>query len=147
MPAVDLTAHPTIATGYGRWQPLNGPLEVGGFGISAIVCDPGEEFDIEHDESESGQQEVYIVVAGRAAFEIGDETVEAGPGDVVSAPEPDGEADVPSARTRHPDRVRRRPADRGGRLRGLDHGGRSGKLAPRVTHPPEAARGRSPGSR
>ena len=88
MPAVDLTAHPTIATGYGRWQPLNGPLEVGGFGISAIVCDPGEEFDIEHDESESGQQEVYIVVAGRAAFEIGDETVEAGPGDVVSAPNP-----------------------------------------------------------
>ena len=88
MPAVDLTAHPTIATGYGRWQPLNGPLEVGGFGISAIVCDPGEEFDIEHDETESGQQEAYIVVAGRGFFRIGDDEVEAGPGQVVSAPDP-----------------------------------------------------------
>ena len=65
MPVVDLTAHPTVTTPYGRWQPLNGPLGVAGFGISAIVCDPGEEFDIEHDEAESGQQEAYIVVAGR----------------------------------------------------------------------------------
>jgi uncharacterized cupin superfamily protein len=88
MPVVDLTDHPIIATEFGRWQPLNGALGVGGFGISAIVCDPGEEFDIEHDESESGQQEVYLVVAGRAAFQIGGETVEAGPGEVVSAPDP-----------------------------------------------------------
>ena len=63
MPVVDLTAHPTVTTPYGRWQPLNGPLGVAGFGISAIVCDPGEEFDIEHDETESGQQEAYIVKA------------------------------------------------------------------------------------
>ncbi|MGH3075179.1 MAG: hypothetical protein ACRDQC_09640 [Gaiellales bacterium] len=88
MPVVDLSDHPTIDTEYGRWQPLNGPLGVGGFGISAIVCDPGEAFDIEHDESESGQQEVYVVVAGRAAFQIGDESVEAGPGEVASAPDP-----------------------------------------------------------
>jgi hypothetical protein len=73
MPVVDLTAHPTVTTPYGRWQPLNGPLGVAGFGISAIVCDPGEEFDIEHDETESGQQEAYIVVAGRGFFRIGSE--------------------------------------------------------------------------
>jgi len=71
MPVVDLSDHPIVKTAYGRWQPLNGPLGVAGFGISAIVCDPGEEFDIEHDETDSGQQEVYVVVAGRATFTIG----------------------------------------------------------------------------
>jgi hypothetical protein len=79
MPVVDLSDHPIVKTAYGRWQPLNGPLGVAGFGISAIVCDPGEEFDIEHDETDSGQQEVYVVVAGRATFTIGDEQLEAGP--------------------------------------------------------------------
>jgi hypothetical protein len=88
MPVVDLTDLPIVKTPYGRWQPLNGPLGVAGFGISAIVCDPGEEFDIEHDESESGHQEVYVVVIGRAAFRVGDDELEAGPGQVVSAPEP-----------------------------------------------------------
>ena len=126
MPVVDLTTHPTIDTGYGRWQPLNGPLAVGGFGISAIVCDPGEELDIEHDESVSGQQEVYIVVAGRAAFEIGEETMEAGPGEVVSAPDPVATQDLPPARARHPDRVHGRAADRGGRLWRLDRRRRFG---------------------
>jgi mannose-6-phosphate isomerase-like protein (cupin superfamily) len=88
VPVVDLNAHPTVKTAYGRWQPLNEPLGVAGFGISAIVCDPGEEFDIEHDETDSGQQEAYVVVAGRATFRIGSEQVEAGPGQVVSAPDP-----------------------------------------------------------
>ena len=88
MPVVDLTDHPTVKTPYGRWQPLNGPLGVAGFGISAIVCDPGEEFDIEHDETDSGHQEVYVVVEGRARFTIGGETIEAGPGTVVSAVDP-----------------------------------------------------------
>jgi mannose-6-phosphate isomerase-like protein (cupin superfamily) len=88
MPVVDLTTHPAVATPYGRWQPLNGPLGVAGFGISAIVCDPGEEFKSEHDESENDQQEVYVVVMGRAAFRVGDDELEAGPGQVVSAPEP-----------------------------------------------------------
>ena len=44
--------------------------------------------DIEHDESDSGHQEVYVVVSGRAAFRLGDEEVEAGPGDVVAVPDP-----------------------------------------------------------
>ncbi len=49
---------------------------------------PGDEFDIAHDESDSGHQELYIVVSGRAGFRIGDEEVEAGPGDVVAVPDP-----------------------------------------------------------
>src|SRR5690242_20358378 len=70
MARVDLTKHPITATEYGRWQPLNGPLGVTAFGINAMVCDPGETFDIRHDETESAHQEAYVVVAGRAEFTI-----------------------------------------------------------------------------
>jgi uncharacterized cupin superfamily protein len=86
--SVNLHDEPITETPYGRWQQLNEPLGVTGFGINAIICDPGEDFDISHSEEETGQQEAYIVVAGRAAFEIGDARIEAGPGTVVAAPEP-----------------------------------------------------------
>lgn len=75
---------PTAAIDAGRWQALNGPLGVTTFGVNAVVIDPGEEIDIEHDEAESGHQEVYVVVSGRAAFRLGERDIEAGPGDVVA---------------------------------------------------------------
>jgi mannose-6-phosphate isomerase-like protein (cupin superfamily) len=81
----DVTA---TATGEGRWQALNHPLGVTTFGVNAVIMDPGEEIDIEHDETESGHQEVYVVVKGRAAFRLGDAEVEAGPGDVVAVADP-----------------------------------------------------------
>lgn len=81
----DVPEHP-IADG--RWQPLNEPLGIRHFGINAVVMDPGETFDIEHDETDSGHQEVYVVVAGRAGFRLGDEEVEVGPGEVVAVPDP-----------------------------------------------------------
>jgi len=88
MPAVRLADHPVVATEYGRWQPLNEPLRVTGFGINAMVCDPGEAFDIEHTEEDSGQQEVYIVVAGTAVFSIDGQELEAPAGTVVSVIDP-----------------------------------------------------------
>jgi uncharacterized cupin superfamily protein len=88
MPLVDLTQHPVKPTPYGRWQPLNGPLGLQAFGVNAIVCDPGEDFDISHDEAETGHQEAYVVISGRAEFTIGEESIEAGPGTVLSAPDP-----------------------------------------------------------
>jgi uncharacterized cupin superfamily protein len=84
MPAADLLTHPVTATPYGRWQALNAGLGVTAFGINAIVCDPGESIDTEHDETDSGQEEAYIVVAGRAEFRIGSEVTEAGPGTVIA---------------------------------------------------------------
>jgi hypothetical protein len=71
MPLVDLTHHPVKPTEFGRWQQLNGPLGVEAFGMNAIVCEPGEAFDIEHDEADTGHQRI-----------------EAAPGTVVSAPDP-----------------------------------------------------------
>lgn len=84
MPTVDLSTHPVTPSPYGRWQALNAGLGLTAFGINAIVCDPGESIDTEHDESDSGQQEAYIVVAGRAEFTVGSETSEAGPGTVIA---------------------------------------------------------------
>jgi mannose-6-phosphate isomerase-like protein (cupin superfamily) len=88
MSIVDLAEHPAKPTEYGRWQRLNAALGVDAFGLNAIVCEPGEEFDISHDEADTGHQEVYVVVSGRAEFTIGEERIEAGPGTVVSAPDP-----------------------------------------------------------
>jgi uncharacterized cupin superfamily protein len=79
---------PATVTDAGRWQALNSPLGVTTFGVNAVVMDPGETADIEHDETGSGHQEVYVVVSGRAAFRMGDAEVEAGPGDVVAVTDP-----------------------------------------------------------
>jgi uncharacterized cupin superfamily protein len=88
MPTLNLSTHPVTASPYGRWQALNSPLGLTAFGINAIVCDPGESIDTEHDESESGQEEAYIVVAGRAEFTVGSDVTEAGPGTVVAVAAP-----------------------------------------------------------
>jgi len=88
MPYIDLSAFPTTQTAFGRWQPLNAPLGLNAFGINAIECDPGEAIDTTHDETDTGQHEAYIVVAGRAEFRIGLDIYDAVPGTVVAAPDP-----------------------------------------------------------
>jgi uncharacterized cupin superfamily protein len=88
MPYIDLSAFPTTQTAFGRWQPLNTPLGLSAFGINAIECDPGEAIDTTHDETDTGQHEAYIVVAGRAEFRIGLDLYDAVPGTVVAAPDP-----------------------------------------------------------
>jgi mannose-6-phosphate isomerase-like protein (cupin superfamily) len=90
---------PAVQTDAGRWQPLNDRLGVTTFGVNAVVMDPGEEADIEHDETDSLHQEVYVVVTGRAAFRLGETEVEAGPGDVVASADP---AEVRSYRALEP---------------------------------------------
>jgi mannose-6-phosphate isomerase-like protein (cupin superfamily) len=72
----------------GRWQPLNDRLDITHFGVSAVVMDPDSDADMTHNEADDGHQEVYVVVAGRAWYAIGDERVEAGPGDVVAVSDP-----------------------------------------------------------
>src|SRR2546421_10002429 len=84
-----LSEVPEVATpSWGRWQLLNELLGVSTFGVNAVALEPGEEIDMEHDELDTQHQEVYVVVSGRAAFQLGDEEIEAGPGDVVAAADP-----------------------------------------------------------
>jgi hypothetical protein len=85
---VRLSELPEIANDSGRWQPLNTRLGITAFGINGVARDPEDTADIAHDETDCGHQEVYVVVAGRAAFRLGDDEVEAGPGDVVAVPDP-----------------------------------------------------------
>ena len=85
---VNLSEVPETVISSGRWQPLNERLGIRNFGISAVAIDPGDDFDIEHDEADCGHQEAYVVVSGRARFRIGGEELEAGPGDVVAVPDP-----------------------------------------------------------
>ena len=59
---VQLSGVPEVAIDAGRWQPLNERLGISAFGVNGVAMDPGDGADIEHDEADSGHQEVYVVV-------------------------------------------------------------------------------------
>jgi mannose-6-phosphate isomerase-like protein (cupin superfamily) len=88
MATVKLDDVPIVLTEDGRWQALNAPLGLTGFGINAFNVDTDEDTDSAHDETASQQEELYIVVAGRAVITIGGVEHEAGVGTLVSATDP-----------------------------------------------------------
>jgi uncharacterized cupin superfamily protein len=88
MAIVKLADVPIVMTEYGRWQALNGPLGLSGFGVNAFNADTGDDVDMTHDESETNQQELYIVVAGRAGLTIDGVEHEAAVGTIISVPDP-----------------------------------------------------------
>src|SRR6266508_223669 len=67
----------------GRDIPVREHLGIHAFGINAYT--PGEDGTLinEHDESGSGQEELYIVLDGKATFEVDGETVDAPAGTLV----------------------------------------------------------------
>jgi mannose-6-phosphate isomerase-like protein (cupin superfamily) len=70
----------------GRDIPVREHLGIHAFGINAYT--PGEDGTLigEHDESGSGQEELYIVLDGNATFEVDGETIDAPAGTFVSVP-------------------------------------------------------------
>jgi hypothetical protein len=59
------------------WYPLQHAFGLTAFGANAFVgADAGDVLVEEHDERESGQEELYVVVTGRARFTVGGEAVE-----------------------------------------------------------------------
>src|SRR5689334_25368176 len=70
----------------GRFIPVREHLGIHSFGINAVTLGDDGTLINEHDESGSGQEEVYIVLEGTATFEIDGETVEAPAGTFVSVP-------------------------------------------------------------
>jgi hypothetical protein len=70
----------------GRSIPVREHFGIHAFGVNAYT--PNEEGTLinEHDESGSGQEELYIVLDGNATFEIDGETVEASAGTLVFVP-------------------------------------------------------------
>jgi hypothetical protein len=73
-----------------NWRPVRRALGITGFGINAYTADRGEQLIEEHDETGAGaggHQELYLVVAGHAAFTVDGEEIDAPLGTFVFVPE------------------------------------------------------------
>lgn len=74
------------------WRPLRHTLGIEAFGINAYTArEVGGEVVEEHDELQGGagrHEELYVVVAGRARFTVGEQTVEAAAGTCVYVDDP-----------------------------------------------------------
>jgi uncharacterized cupin superfamily protein len=68
------------------WHSVGRHLGVGAFGVNAKEAEAGRELVARHTEEEfGGQEELYVLVRGRARFTCDGETVDVGPGDVLFA--------------------------------------------------------------
>jgi hypothetical protein len=68
-----LTSIPTVADGDENdpaWHPLAHVLGIETFGANLFAGHPGQTLVEEHDESASGQQELYLVLGGSAVFRL-----------------------------------------------------------------------------
>lgn len=65
------------------WRPVRRRFDVRAFGVNAWTgAQPGDRV-IEHHREPDGPEELYIVLTGRATFEVGDEEIDAPPGTFV----------------------------------------------------------------
>ena len=74
-----------VASFEGRRKPVGRTLEVRAFGINQFDSSP-EQAGFEHDEAESGQEEVYVALAGSGEIRVGGESVPLAPGRYVLVP-------------------------------------------------------------
>ena len=71
------------------WHALQHHFGLTAFGANVFVARVGNETLIgEHDETASGQEELYIVLEGEVAFELSGEAFTAGRGTVISVTDP-----------------------------------------------------------
>jgi tetratricopeptide (TPR) repeat protein len=70
------------------WIPVRRRLGVKAFGVNAWTGDDGEAVIDEHEEANTGHEELYVVLSGRAVFFVGGETVDAPEGTVVFVRDP-----------------------------------------------------------
>jgi len=69
-----------------RWHSVGDHLGIQGFGVNASEADAGRELIVPHSETAyGGQEELYVVIRGRARFTCDGEQVEVGPGEVLLA--------------------------------------------------------------
>jgi tetratricopeptide (TPR) repeat protein len=73
-----------ISDGRCPWQPVRHHLGITSFGINAWTAhNTGDRIINEHDESDDGAEELYLVQRGRAAFDLDGERVDAPAGTLV----------------------------------------------------------------
>jgi tetratricopeptide (TPR) repeat protein len=71
-----------------HWRPVRRTLGIRAFGINAYTGDTGKHVVEEHTEKGLGHEEVYVVLAGRARFTLGEDEVDAGPRTIVYLRDP-----------------------------------------------------------
>jgi tetratricopeptide (TPR) repeat protein len=78
----------TVAGGL-RWRPIRRTLGIDAFGMNAYTAErEGDDVVESHTEQNLGHQEVYVVLAGRATFELDGDTLDAPAGTVVFLRDP-----------------------------------------------------------
>jgi tetratricopeptide (TPR) repeat protein len=76
-----------VNDGRSPWRPIRHHFGITAFGINAWTAhDAGDRIINEHDESDDGNEELYLVHRGRAVFELDGERLEAPAGTLVSVP-------------------------------------------------------------
>ncbi len=70
-----------------HWIPIRHHFAIQTFGVNAYRGDAGEGGVPEHDESDSGEPELYYVASGHATFTVAGEEVDAPAGTCVWVPE------------------------------------------------------------
>jgi hypothetical protein len=80
---------PITVAGELQWKPIRRTLGIEAFGINAYTGDNvGDDVVERHTEQTLGHQEAYVVLAGRATFELADEPLDAPAGTVVFLRDP-----------------------------------------------------------
>jgi tetratricopeptide (TPR) repeat protein len=72
----------------GGWAPVRAHFGIEAFGVNAWYGDEGAAVIPEHEESPSGHEELYVVIAGRATFTVNGEEVDAPTGTIVFVRDP-----------------------------------------------------------
>ncbi|MFL5919836.1 MAG: cupin domain-containing protein [Gaiellaceae bacterium] len=70
------------------WYPIQHHLGFGAFGVNGFGGDAGTMLVSEHDERESGQEELYVVVEGTVAFTLDGEARQLSAVSFVAVPDP-----------------------------------------------------------
>jgi quercetin dioxygenase-like cupin family protein len=88
----EIAAIPTVSDGGPEdptWYPLQHVLGIDTFGANLFVAtDAHQALVADHDERESGQQELYVVLEGEVAFQLDGEKAHLGRGSAVAITDP-----------------------------------------------------------
>lgn len=81
----DIHDVPPIKANWSKgWHSIRHFFGITGFGVNAVTRDKGQSLTPEHDEMKSGQQELFVVLEGKAEFVLDDEKVLATKGMLVA---------------------------------------------------------------
>ena len=87
-----ITSVPTVSDGDSddpAWYPLQHALGIDTFGVNLFVADRVDQILVEgHDEVISGQQELYLILEGEAAFELDGEQAHLDRGTALAVTDP-----------------------------------------------------------